>query len=446
MDPDPLPVLTSAVFTSDLLLLGFALLLVAALMGVRVALEHLRTTRIEELFSDRKKAHARLSVLMGDQERLYASATTLLAMSLIVYGFTAFAFLDALQRSLPVDSGWEIASFFVMTLTVLGLLFVSTVLLLFFTRIGSEWPERYMLSFAWLLIPLLRLLLPFSILSLKAKGAVSRMLGLPPHSKLPGVASLQELEEMVKASREAGALEGQETGLIEGALSLSDNCVSAIMTPRKDVVSLSIDATFEDVCRIVQEEGFSRYVVIGEDLDDVRGIFLIKDFVPILLERPSEPFSLQKYIRPALSIPGSKTLTHLLTLYRDNATHFAIVLDEHGGVDGLVTMEDLVEELLGDVYDEHDEPEEDIEVRETKAGDLLIDGSAAVYDLNEDFDLHLPEGDEYDTVAGWFIHELGKMPELGDEVAVNGYRVSVEELDQNRVTLLRLRRGAEMHS
>jgi CBS domain containing-hemolysin-like protein len=251
--------------------------------------------------------------------------------------------------------------------------------------------------------------------------------------------SAEELSEIVEMSSDAGEIEEEEKEMIQGIFNFSDTVVREVMTPRKDIIALEESATFEEVIGVLQRERLSRIVVTGPELDDVRGVLLAKDFID-LLGKPLPRFELKRFMRPSYFVANTKKVDTLLQEFKRDAVHFAVVLDEHGGVDGVVTVEDLIEEIVGEIFDEHDIPVEEAGAQELSNGELLVDGSVLIDDLNTQFSLELPPG-EYDTIAGLVIHHLGTIPHLGQEVAVGPLVLHVSEMNQNRITQVRLRRS-----
>ncbi|MBX7145654.1 MAG: CBS domain-containing protein, partial [Oligoflexia bacterium] len=161
-----------------------------------------------------------------------------------------------------------------------------------------------------------------------------------------------------------------------------------------------------------------------------------KDFIS-LLNQPGAKFELKRFMRRAYFVSNTKKVDRLLEEFRRDAVHFAVVLDEYGGVDGVVTLEDLIEEIVGEIFDEHDSPLEEASVVRTTSGDLLVDGSMLIDDLNINHDFDFPEG-EYDTLAGFFIHSLGRIPALGEELEFKHLKLRVEEMSHNRITQVRI--------
>jgi CBS domain containing-hemolysin-like protein len=208
------------------------------------------------------------------------------------------------------------------------------------------------------------------------------------------------------------------------------------MTPRTDLVIIPHDSTFDQVLSVVTKSGFSRFPVIGDGgVDDILGIVLARDllaFTPEYLASGGRHFDLRRLLRECYFIPGTKPIDDLLNELKRRKIHMAIVLDEHGGVDGAVTLEDLIEEIVGDIYDESDIADKEVVFEE--GGDALIDGGLLVADVNERFSLTIPEGD-YDTIAGFIFSTLGRMSVTGDKIVlVKQGVVSINDVPIDGVT------------
>jgi len=250
------------------------------------------------------------------------------------------------------------------------------------------------------------------------------------------VTTSEEFHEMVEQSGEAGHLEEDERELLEGALEFADTLIHEVMTPRADIIFIEEDATLEEIKEISLEQGFSRLLVTSHELDEVKGVLLFKDLV-CFLGKEVPNFRVSDHLREAHFVSSIQPVDEVLHNFQKQAIHLAVVLDEHGGVDGIVTLEDLVEEIVGDIFDEHDSPEEEAEVRKTRAGDLIVDAGMLLSDLNEEHDFQFPKG-EYSTVAGYLIHVLGRIPKKGEQLVTEQATLVVVESAQNRVTRLRI--------
>lgn len=203
-----------------------------------------------------------------------------------------------------------------------------------------------------------------------------------------------------------------------------------VMRPRTEVVALSADATEDEVWSVVRSERYSRYPVINESLDDVVGIFLAKD---LWLHDNSKPFVLANYIRPAAYVPDNRPAERVLDDLRRNRAHLAVVLDEYGGTAGIIALEDLIEEVIGDINDEYDAAtREAVEAN----GVLEVSGSMSVVDAREEYRLPIPDG-EWSTVGGFVFSELGRLAQMGDRVAYPGGHLEVVAMEGRRVAAVR---------
>ncbi len=252
------------------------------------------------------------------------------------------------------------------------------------------------------------------------------------------VHSPEEIQMLLHQSLEGGVVEQDEEAMIHGVFELTRTVAREVMTPRTDIVAVRDDATLDEVLGTAAESGFSRIPVYRDSIDDVVGVLLVKDLLPWLRRQDRSGFHAARVAREAYFVPDSKPVDDLLAELRRQKVHMAVVVDEFGGTDGIVTLEDLVEEVIGEIYDEHDVAR--AEIRIEPDGRILVDGGAALSDLVEEFEL--PEtGKEYDTVAGFVIGELGHIPEPGERVSLGPATLEVLETRDRRVTRLELHRA-----
>lgn len=247
---------------------------------------------------------------------------------------------------------------------------------------------------------------------------------------------------LISQSTEHGELDKSEEEMLKGVFEFSETIAREVMTPRTDLVTIPVDAPLEEILETVTSSGFSRFPIVAENVDDVVGLLLARDLLTFWhkhLNNPSAPFSVRDFARECYFVPGTKPVDDLLNELKHRKIHMAIVLDEHGGVDGAVTLEDLVEEIVGDIYDESDAPDTDL-VFESN-GDVLVDGGIVVADLNERLNVEIPEGD-YDTVAGFILSTLGRMAHVSDAVRLTSKGVLIFN-DQEGVQRARFPGGEE---
>ncbi len=246
----------------------------------------------------------------------------------------------------------------------------------------------------------------------------------------------KELRELINQSCEKGILDAEAVAMIEGALAVSEMQVRDAMVPRSHMVVIPLETPLDEFLPLVLESGHSRFPVIGEDRDEVEGILLAKDLLRHYAEN-SGPLDLKAMVRPASVIPESKRLNMLLRDFRASRNHMAIVVDEYGGVSGLITIEDVLEEIVGEIDDEHDE-EEEAPIKPLGKNRYQVNALAEVEDFNETFECDFSD-EGYDTVGGLLLAEFGRVPERGEEVVLaERFQFRVTAADNRRIIMLEM--------
>ncbi|HEX2781286.1 MAG TPA: hemolysin family protein [Gemmatimonadaceae bacterium] len=289
----------------------------------------------------------------------------------------------------------------------------------------ARWLSPPLIAFAWLATP-------FTLILSRSATFVLRVAGQRPIDEEEQVHSAEELRLLVEQSQEGGALEQRDADLIEGVFEFSEKNAREVMTPRTEMVALDIEASLDDAVAIAEESGFSRFPVYEETIDHVVGLVLAKDLLRVLVRRPAS-FSLRDIMRPVHVVPGTREVEEVLSDFKRLKEHMAIVLDEYGGTAGLVTMEDLLEEIVGEILDEYDEAAEPF-ARPT-AGEVIVPGSTNIDELNERYGLDV-SSDDYTTIGGWVFGVLGRLPVVGDRVTGGGAVFTVREMDGRRIETL----------
>jgi magnesium and cobalt transporter len=248
-----------------------------------------------------------------------------------------------------------------------------------------------------------------------------------------------EMIRMLRAAERKGLVNADALGMIEGALSVADLQVRDIMVPRTGMVVVESDKRPEEFIAAVVESGHSRFPVIGDGRDDVEGILLAKDLLRYFALERRRDFDLRDAMRPAWFVPESKRLNVLLKEFQNSRNHMAIVVNEWGGLAGLVTIEDVIEQIVGEIDDEHDIEEESF-FEQVKPGEFAVKALMPVEDFNAEFDTAFDE-DEFDTVGGLVVKAFGYLPERGEELTLGDLRFSVIRADRRRVHLFRVLAG-----
>lgn len=246
-----------------------------------------------------------------------------------------------------------------------------------------------------------------------------------------------DLLDMLEAAKDREVLDEKALEMMEGVLEVSIHQVREIMVPRSSMVVVDRDATLEDLLPKVIESGHSRFPVTGDDRDDIIGILLAKDLLPYTMPSMQDlpRFNIRKLIRPAIFVPESKRQGILLNEFRVNRNHMAIVIDEYGGVSGLVTIEDVLEEIVGEIADEHDVEVQDSNIKQNSNDEFVVRALTPIEAFNDYFECELLD-EEVDTIGGIVVRTLGHLPKAGESIEIKGFRFTVLRAGKRRISTL----------
>jgi putative hemolysin len=425
---------------SPSILLGLSAVVVLVLanaffVAAEFALVGSRKTRLDELAraGDGKARLARRAVQSLDR---YISATqlgiTLASLGLGWIGEPAlahliegmFVWLPGPASAIATHTVASVIAFIIITVLhiILGEL-VPKAMALLYPEVVSGWVAAPLMGFAWVMA------LPIAILN----GTANWLLGLmridPPgeHERLH---SPEEIRMLVEQSTEGGSLLRQDARLLEGVFEFSEKTAQEVMTPRTQMVALESGLTVEAAADEVAAAGRSRYPVYTDSLDEIVGVVHAKDVLAALRARPGR--TIREIMRPPLFVPGTRQVEDVLADMKRLKTHLAVVLDEYGGTAGLVTMEDLLEEIVGPIYDEYDP-----QVKAPPSGAPQLDGAMPITEFNSEYGETLDDTD-YTTIGGFVFGQLGRLPRPGDRVPAGQHTLEVTEMEGRRVKSLRL--------
>ena len=391
-------------------------LLSAFFSAVQTALDELNRSRLKGLAFGGNMRAERAYALVEQQDRLHPV--------ILLGGRLATILAVSFSASLLT----HVSSGAVLLLSMMGL--VTAIFLLgeaIPRALAKEAPEKLLMRFAPLLKVLITVLKPLSWLH----GLWHLLMGKVSKPKEEPTLIEEELITMVDEAQSEGDMDEHEGELIRSAIEFTDLDARDILTPRVDVIGLSTESTAEEAARAFLEHGYSRLPVYRETMDDIVGILHEKDFYLGTHEGKTQMADMMK---PALYAPATLKITKLLQLLQSSKNHMAVVLDEFGGTEGIVTLEDVLEELVGEIYDEHDDVTEAVQRQED--GSLLVDGSA---DLKEILELiHIRKEYEADTVGGWVAEEMGQIPKVGEGFEISGIRVQATRVWKRRVMQVRI--------
>jgi putative hemolysin len=418
----------------DILVIVLLTFLEGFFVAAEIALVSIRRSRVEQLIEEGSSGARRVRRLLDDPGRFLAvSQLGLTVIGFFASAFAAVSLADGLKNVLHgagLDDG---------TATGLSLIIVTVILALFTIIFAELVPKTLALANAErvalaLSVPvdfLARALGPLIALLTGVTKAITGLFGANVSNEAQITA--EELRLIVERGGEQGILEAEEEQMINAVIELGERRLHEVMIPRIAIVALPASTTLDEAIDRVVEEGHSRIPVYEESIDEVIGILYAKDLLPILKSGSGPRPSIRSLLRSPVFVPESMTVDDLLHEFQRRKVHIAIVLDEYGGTAGLVTIEDILEEIVGEIQDEFD-TEEPMVVR-LSDDEARVDGRANIDDLSElfDTDLTLEDKDEYDTVGGLIYHRIGGVPSPGDQVNVDGLTLTVETTDGRRV-------------
>jgi CBS domain containing-hemolysin-like protein len=294
-------------------------------------------------------------------------------------------------------------------------------------------PEKTARAVVRPLLVFSRVMSPFIWVFNGAANSLLRVFGVEPINDPEGH-SPDEIRFLVMQAHARGTLDESDRAMLAGVLDFHEKKARDVMRPRTEVVALDIEATEEEVWEILRRERYSRYPVYRDSLDDVTGVFLAKD---LWLHSGDAPFNLADFVREPMYVPDSRPAERVLDDLRKTRAHMAVVLDEYGGTAGIVTMEDLVEEVVGDIADEYDFASRESIVTD---GVLELAGSLSLIDVRSDYRIQIPDGD-WTTLGGYAFAKLGRLPRMGDRIPIPGGEMEVVAMDGRRIAALRIHRA-----
>lgn len=427
-------------------MLGFALSMVAA-CGIFVAAEFAFVTvsrsQVERAVGDGVRGAVGVQSALRSLSTQLSGAQVGITVTNLAIGYLAEPSIAALLRPPLSDLGLGVSTRAVSLTLAIAL---ATVLTMLF---GELVPKNLAIANPFAVARAVQL--PQRVFTATTKpltaslnrlaNVILRRFGVEPQEELASAHSPSELVALIGLSADAGAIERPVATLVQGSLRLDDKLARDVMTPRTTMLTLDADEPVQRMIDLTREHGVSRVPVMGDDVDHVVGLVELSQVVkvPATSRRSTTVGSIAG---PVLTVPDSLPLDDLLWALQDHRSQLALTLDEYGGTAGLVTFEDIVEELVGEVNDEHDRPQ--AAISEVDSRTLRVSGLVRPDELQDQQGVCLPEGEQrYDTVAGLVMEQLGRVPATGDVVDVDGVRLEVDEMDGHRIDWLRVRRAPE---
>jgi putative hemolysin len=414
-------------FLLEMLALVGLILLNAFFVAAEYGLVTSRRTRILELEHEGNRGARQVLRITGDPPRFIAAMQ--LGVTMTSLGIGALG-----EQVLSRKFDTVMASILAVILALLIVTYLHVVVGELVPKgIALGHPERTALAVSAPVRGFFTIFGPLVWLLQESSAVILRALGLQPPGAEHEAHSEAELRMLLSSSADQGEIEHEEQEMLYKVFDFADKEVSDVMVPRPEVTAISIALPAEEALKAVLESPYTRYPVYRESLDDIVGVLHIRDLIEALHDRGIVSVDLETIVRPAYMVPETKDLGALLTEFRRTNQHIAIVIDEYGSMEGIVTLEDLLEEIVGEIEDEFDLPDETIERIDDDT--IRIDGTFPIDDFNEQFDCALPQED-YHTMAGFVFGELGRTAAPGDEVQHDGLLFKVESVEGQRIDRL----------
>jgi putative hemolysin len=414
-------------FALEMLALAGLILVNAFFVAAEYGLVTSRRTRILELEHEGNKRARAVRRITSDPPRFISAMQLGVTISSLAIGALG-------EQVLAHRFDSVMASFLAVLLALLIVTYLHVVVGELVPKgIALGHPERTALAVSTTVRAFFVLFRPFIWLLQESTAFLLRLLGLEPPGAEGEAHSEAELRMLLSSSADQGEIEHDEQEMLYKVFDFADKEVSDVMVPRPEVVAISIALPAEEALKAVLESPYTRYPIYRETLDDIVGVLHIRDLIEALHDRGIVSVDMETLVRPAYMVPETKDLGALLTEFRRTNQHMAIVIDEYGSMEGIVTLEDLLEEIVGEIEDEFDLPDETVERIDEDT--IRIDGTFPIDDFNEQFDCELPDED-YHTVAGFVFGELGRTAEPGDEVRHDGLLFRVDAVQGQRIDRL----------
>jgi magnesium and cobalt exporter, CNNM family len=405
--------------------------------GSEIAILSMRRSRVEQLIAEGSRGARWVKHLQDNMDRFLATVqigvTLMGTLAGVIGGYLASRYLEpvmlrsALTRWIPpaLEAATLVGLAIVYVELILGELVPKALALRYTDTIAVivAWPLDMLARFS-------RVLIAFMTASTRA---VLFLFGIRDIGHRTFV-SEEEIKHLVKEGRQQGVLDQTEEELIHSVFEFSETPVKKVMVPRPKIFALDVDTPPEDVAMAIIESGFSRVPVYDGTPDNMVGVVYVKDVLRLLEKK--QPVVLRKILHPVHFVPETKKVGELLKELQKRRTHLALVIDEHGSLVGLVTLEDLLEEIVGEIQDEYDWEERPVE--KLRDGSLVVDGTLSAAELRQKYDIPIPESEDFNTVAGFMLDCLGAVPRGGEVVQVGDYRLTVVDVEKNRISKVKI--------
>jgi CBS domain containing-hemolysin-like protein len=417
--------------TTEFLIFAVCLGLSGFFSSSETALTALTEAKARQLMEDKRRGTRALQLWLNRPNRVL---TAILIGNNIVNVFTA-SYATLIAQKYFNNVALSLAT----AVTTVAILIVGEITPKTFAKHNAAKIAPAMMT---ILLPVYWVTLPATWLFVSFSHAIVKLTGGEITRTGPFVTE-EDIAFLIRLGNKQGVLEEDEGELLESVFEFGETMVKEVMVPRTGVSALDLDASLDGVVNEAQRSGHSRIPVYEDTLDNVKGIFHAKDLLKILPDNSDGEFNIDEYLRPAFFVPELMKISDLLKELQRRKTHLAIVVDEYGGTAGLVTLEDILEELVGEIHDEYDDAEEERAFRQIDDEHFLANGHASIYEMGEAMGEEFPADTDYESVGGFLIAKMGSMPKKGAEVVYRGWRFVVLDADDRRVLSVSVERLPE---
>lgn len=422
-----------------------SLLLYGIFSGAQVALERSNERKLQELYSKRPKKQKKALRHLERPQRFFSTVALVRLISTMVPAVCLCVSITPMLAGAFASGGapalWQtlLAGAVVLAATLCVWLFLGNLIP---RKLAANTPEKTLVQTMGIVNVAAVILRPVTIVFTAISNGIVTAMGKDPHMEDTPVTE-EEILRLVDESEEDGEIAGVEADMIENIFDFNDKNVSEIMTHRMDVVAVEDTASVQDVVVAAVEHGYSRIPVYHDDVDVIIGVVYVKDLLKFIGKPLSRNISVKAMMRKPYLVPESKAINELFTEMTERKFQFAVLIDEYGGTAGIVTMEDILESIVGSIQDEYDNEEESIfQLSDTM---FTVDGGTSVDEVSELLDMELPEGD-YDTIAGMVVEMLGNIPDANEfpSVMIQNVEFQVLEFGENRIEKILIERHPEL--
>ena len=420
---------------TSVIIMILLIILSAFCVASEAALVSISDAKVDEDAEAGMKQAKHVQSFRDHQKFYHNTLQTIITLTAIVNGAIALDTFSDDVISWFNSNLWIVKPLVIIIITFLLLMFQVVFGLLIPKRLAYKYPVGFAYRTVIFVMILAKLFYPINWIFGVLSTAIGRLIGLKPHEG-ERIVTEEEIRTIVEESSKTGSIDEEESEMIQNIFDFSDTTVDEIMTHRTEISALNLKSTRSQLIDFVQTEQYTRYPVYDSNIDHIVGTIHVKDLLKYL-DKPDEKFSLKSLMRDPYFVPESKKTAELFREMQKQKNHIAIVLDEYGGTAGIVTIEDLIEEIVGNISDEYDEDEESI--KEIDENIYEIKGLTNIHEVEDRFDADLPV-DEYDTLSGFILGQLGRFPEEGEavEITYNDYLFEIIGIENKIITKVRV--------